>query len=589
MKRWSYTVVSGRLLGIGTMEATMRRLVLTASVLALAGCGGGSGGGGTSGGTTGGATGGATGGGATFTGVKGVVLDTEGNPISGAFVDLVGDPSEYMSTGDDGAFTLPFPPGADIPLSSSKSGYAPQWRNVTIQQGGTTWIELRLLKLADPQPLDAAAGGTVTANRGAAIVAGAGVFVDGDGNAITGTINVAMQHFDPGVAEELAAAPAPLDSVGGEGGLLESYGMIHVELTNSETGSSVSIADGETVELRFPAPSNTAERPESIPLWSASAAKWFAGGEATYDAGTDQYVAQVSHFSTWNIDKVASATCVRGRALDTDGEPVAGAFVFAKGIDYSGSSSATSKPDGEFCVPVRQNSKVEITVYGYDGAGQAKEVDTWEKPSPVPPICDDPSCKDEGDWTVTGAPAGGGTTGGTTGGATGGGGSNNAACGLVANLDPCLDGLTSIFTCFDPSGECTLSGGGIQWANGASLEGNALKKNGTLCGTMETTPDTKTIDFSTPDGQTWRVASLDNDDSVVTCPNGTEVSVTATQQEAFQQCAGGATDTTTGPCLGGLGGGACSSNSDCSSGQVCCDFGNGVPKVCLIEQACQTP
>ncbi len=62
---------------------------------------------------------------------------------------------------------------------------------------------------------------------------------------------------------------------------------------------------------------------------------------------------EVDHFSYWNVDwPIASHACLTGRLLTADGAPAAGATVTARGVTYTGTSSATADADGRFCVDV---------------------------------------------------------------------------------------------------------------------------------------------------------------------------------------------------------------------------------------------
>ncbi len=73
-------------------------------------------------------------------------------------------------------------------------------------------------------------------------------------------------------------------------------------------------------------------------------------------------VAQVNHFSFWNVDwPISSFGCITGTVENSDGQPMAGATVNAIGVTYIGRSmTRTTSGDGRFCIEaMRSESAVE--------------------------------------------------------------------------------------------------------------------------------------------------------------------------------------------------------------------------------------
>lgn len=79
---------------------------------------------------------------------------------------------------------------------------------------------------------------------------------------------------------------------------LQSFGMALVELKDA-SGNPLQIAPGKTVTLKLPAP---ADGPATIPLWhfNETYGIWVKAGVATKTG--DSYTAELTHFSTWNLD-----------------------------------------------------------------------------------------------------------------------------------------------------------------------------------------------------------------------------------------------------------------------------------------------
>ena len=89
-------------------------------------------------------------------------------------------------------------------------------------------------------------------------------------------------------------------NTGGEANLLETFGMLTVELTGSNNEKLQITSDSE---LKFPiANEQLSTAPNTIPLWyfDEENGYWIEDGEATKVG--NQYVGTVSHFTPWNVD-----------------------------------------------------------------------------------------------------------------------------------------------------------------------------------------------------------------------------------------------------------------------------------------------
>ena len=73
------------------------------------------------------------------------------------------------------------------------------------------------------------------------------------------------------------------------------------------------------------------------------------------------YTGNVGHFSTWNADYAYRSIRMRGCVQDRNGEPVKNAAVTARGMDYVGSSRATTDAEGRFEIRVRPESELELS------------------------------------------------------------------------------------------------------------------------------------------------------------------------------------------------------------------------------------
>jgi len=182
--------------------------------------------------------------------VDGRVKDTAGNAIEG--VQVVGGGST-TTTGSDGSFHLAADPGMDQIVTFSREGYVTSSRQVDVFSGTTTSLIITLMAEGDPVTVNNAENSlTVPGSRKESLVAPAGAFVDSDGNAVTGDIQVYLTPFDPAVPEQFSAYPGNLRglTLAGDIVTLETFGVMDV--TVRQNGQDLQIADGKTVDIRIP-------------------------------------------------------------------------------------------------------------------------------------------------------------------------------------------------------------------------------------------------------------------------------------------------------------------------------------------------
>jgi hypothetical protein len=345
--------------------------------------------------------------------VAGTVRDADGAAL--AEVSVSQDGELLGLTDAAGRFEIPAAAGDTVVLQFRKPGYVRGLERVQLADGPTA-LRVTLLGEAPAIAFDADAGGKLSGARGASIQAAPGSFVDREGNPISGIVDVHLTPLDPAVPAELAAYPGDgrARTAAGTTVQLESFGVVDVTVRQGDL--DLTIAEGMGVVVEFPLPDPMpATPPETIALWGFDdvTGEWTEEGVATLDAARGVYVGTITHLSPWNCDQPLEATCVKGRVIDEGGDGIPGAYIIARGIDYLGDAAAVAGEGGEFCVPVRKSSRVEITAHLPGGEQLARELDSGSEDTDVPPACDDPRCLDGGDWVFAeGAGQDGGWQGG---------------------------------------------------------------------------------------------------------------------------------------------------------------------------------
>lgn len=258
--------------------------------------------------------------------INGLVLDIFGEPLAGATVV-----SGVASTQSDafGAYSLGVSTSENINVTATHPMYAANSRKVDVSSGDNLTLNLNLA------PIDASAifdvrDGALIKTKGAQVNLAANSIVNEDGSIYAGNV-VANAAFNQ-VSSSLGKKAFPGDYMGvqsnGEETVLQSYGFIDVTLAD-EAGNPLKLAEGETATLTYPMDDNISATPASIPLWYYDIVNgsWIEDGIAHYDAVTNSYSGQVSHFTTWNLDaKVASAD-LSGCIVDVNGAAIQSASV----------------------------------------------------------------------------------------------------------------------------------------------------------------------------------------------------------------------------------------------------------------------
>lgn len=238
--------------------------------------------------------------GITRTNLIGRVINEQNNPIVGAAVKAGGKLSNTDANGIY-TFTEVSIDGDRGYIEVSKSGYFDGQRIVEPYKDKLTQVPT--LKLIEKNSI-----GTINAASGGKVGISGGIQIELPANAVenySGAINVVASYINPTSHDFIARVPGDLiaENADGKIGILESFGMAHIELLDN-SGKELKIKAGSKAIVTLPIPpSMVSIAPSTMQMWFFDEVKGIWKEEGIGRKQGSVYVGEVSHFSVWNFDK----------------------------------------------------------------------------------------------------------------------------------------------------------------------------------------------------------------------------------------------------------------------------------------------
>ena len=283
------------------------------------------------------------------------------------------------------AVEVPVGPGR-LTVHVEADGYAAQSGVVTLldETAGRT-VHLDMVPVQTAQAFAADEGVDVSLEGQPVVSLPGNAMVTDDGEAYTGQAVVSVAALDP--SQDPTVMPGDFlgwDAESQTSAPIESYGAVDVALA-ADSGAPLQLAGVNPAQVSIPLAQgqNPQDAPPTIPLyyWSEEQGYWIEEGEARLEEVAPArwaYVGSVGHFSTWNADVLYESVSIAGCVLDGNGDPVGFAELTARGIDYTGTSSAIADEDGLFEIEVRPNSELELVAASDDETSDAMTISTGD-------------------------------------------------------------------------------------------------------------------------------------------------------------------------------------------------------------------
>ncbi len=222
-------------------------------------------------------------------------------------------------------------PGNYQVVKFSKTGYVTTYRLTDIQKGVSSYTQAALKAADATQEINASQEATVTDTSGNSKLTIPANSLTQQGTPYNGTAVVSLTAFDPTDQNEAQAFPgeyigkAANDTVAP----IKSFGFADISITD-QNGAELQLSAGKpaTLSITVPASMQTeASQLASCPLWwfESAAGLWEEQGQAIYNATSESFTGDITHFSTWNFDFMYRTAFVSGRIVDIYGNPISGA------------------------------------------------------------------------------------------------------------------------------------------------------------------------------------------------------------------------------------------------------------------------
>jgi len=251
----------------------------------------------------------------------GQVVDTDNHPIQSVTIKIG---TTSVQTDVNGVFIIN---GASVYekfayITAKKPGYIDGSRAM-VPTSGKNNVRIMLLQDAPLQTIQSGVTSEVSIYSGTKVVFD-GAFMDENGVSYSGAVAVSMFHLTPSDENISNLMPGILyaQNENGQEGVLETFGMMHVELRGTN-GQKLQIATGHKAQITLRIDdSQLATCPSTIPLWHFDEQNGYWKEEGSATKNGNYYVGNVSHFSWWNCDTFLSTSNLTVTVVNSIGNPI---------------------------------------------------------------------------------------------------------------------------------------------------------------------------------------------------------------------------------------------------------------------------
>jgi len=252
-------------------------------------------------------------------------------------------------------------------LKISKAGYFTTYKRIIPNIGEESYSKIRLVKKQkESGNIQSTKGGKMKGENGVVINFSPNTFIDeSNGNEYSGNVKIYTHLFDPTDVFMFESMPGNLEGITKDGSLkqLRSFGMVLIEL-EGESGQKLNLKNGATANISIPIPEKLLKHSEDkIKLWylDEHSALWIEKGIAI--KVENNYMFDVSHFSTWNCDQINQTIELNGRLISNSNNPIAYSKITISSLDNLIYNYTYTSKSGNFKIKVPKNEELILSVY----------------------------------------------------------------------------------------------------------------------------------------------------------------------------------------------------------------------------------
>lgn len=384
--------------------------------------------------------------------LQGVVRTVHGDVVSGA---RVAGAASIGRSAEDGRFAFAAAPGFQA-IQVHADGFLPQSIPLRVQASTPTVVHPQLVARAPFTAPDA--DGEIALGDSLQLTIPEGTFLDLEDREAAVAVDISATVIDATTPDALRAYAVGARVQTEDGArLFRPVTIIALELRlASQTATQVG-----ALTLTGPAVEDGA----ALYRFEPTQGVWTSAGRAVETPERAEF--SVAGDGMWAIGTAVEPACVTGRVVDDAGEPVAGAFVTARGLERAG-GAASADADGRFHLAADSRASLEVAAWHAD-LGDVRSVDFGVAGSMLPAIAGDARCADVGEWMVARGRFEGPAVGG------------DCFAALPAQVrGSCLAPWFEAGRCFDVDGACAVWAGEdfgafhYRWETGAGLVVDAL-------------------------------------------------------------------------------------------------------------------
>lgn len=290
----------------------------------------------------------------------GQILDESNNPVANVAITVA---NKTATTDVNGVFIIN---NATVSqnfayVTAKKAGYLDGSRSL-VPTNGMNNVKITLLSGTVVGTVNSGTTGSISLPNGSKVTFD-GNFKTTTGQAYSGVVSVIMKHLDPTDATTFDKMPGMLlaQNASGEERVLESYGMINIELRGA---ASQKLQPATTAQIEMPiATTQLSASPTTIPLWhfDETLGYWKEEGSATKQ-GT-KYVGTVSHFSWWNCDAQFPTVRLSVTVVNSNNTPLANVRVGIRRATNSYTVNGITNSQGQVSGLVPANETLTMVVF----------------------------------------------------------------------------------------------------------------------------------------------------------------------------------------------------------------------------------